>query len=301
VGEWLVERAGGVTPLLVSAAWLRERLGEPALRVVDCRYRLGEPGAGGALYREGHIPGAAFLDLDRDLAAQPGERGRHPLPNPESFETAARRAGVGRDTLVAAYDEAAEGGAARLWWLLRHFGHDRVTVLDGGLRGWRDEGGELRAGDERIEPGGFRAATPKSAPATAEQLALVAGARPGHHAGGGANQPARRPVLLDARAPERYRGETEPIDPVAGRIPGAVNIPFAELAPRGRFLPPDELRTRFEVAGVGSGDEAVAYCGSGVTACVIVLAAEVAGIGPTRLYPGSWSEWCARGLPAERS
>jgi 3-mercaptopyruvate sulfurtransferase SseA len=157
-----------VTPLLVSAAWLRERLGEAALRVVDCRYRLGEPRAGEALYRGGHIPGAAFLDLDRDLAAQPGERGRHPLPDHESFETAARRAGVGRDTLVVAYDEAAEGGAARLWWLLRHFGHDRVTVLDGGLRGWRDEGGDLRAGDERIEPGDFRAATPKSAPASAE-------------------------------------------------------------------------------------------------------------------------------------
>jgi thiosulfate/3-mercaptopyruvate sulfurtransferase len=291
-----------VTPPLVTTAWLHERLGEPALRVVDCRYRLGKPGAGGPLYHEGHIPGAAFLDLDRDLAAQPGARGRHPLPDPEHFQAAARRAGVGRDTLVVAYDEAAEGGAARLWWLLRHFGHGQVTVLDGGLRAWRAEGGELRAGDERIEPGDFRAATPKSPPVSAEQLAHVAGAGPRQDAGGGgANQVLRGPILLDARSPERYRGEAEPIDPVAGRIPGAVNIPFAELAPRGRFLPPDELRTRFEAAGVGSGNEAVAYCGSGVTACVIVLAAEIAGIGPTRLYPGSWSEWCARGLPAERS
>ena len=272
-----------MTPPLVTATSLRERLGEPALRVVDCRYRLGEPGAGEALYREGHIPGAAFLDLDRDLAAQPGERGRHPLPDAESFEAAVRRAGIGRDTLVVAYDEAAEGGAARLWWLLRHFGHDSVTVLDGGLRGWRDERGELRAGDERIEPGDFRAGEPTSAPASADELA----------------QPAA-PVLLDARAAERYRGEVEPIDPVAGRIPGALHMPFAELAPGGRFLPRDELRARFEAAGVTTGDEAVAYCGSGVTATVIVLAAEAAGIGPTRLYPGSWSEWCARGLPVER-
>jgi thiosulfate/3-mercaptopyruvate sulfurtransferase len=124
-----------VSEPLVSAAWLRERLGDPGLVVVDCRYRLGEPGAGEELWREAHIPGAAFMDVDRDLAAESGERGRHPLPEPEDFEAAARRAGIGPDTLVIAYDEAAEGGAARLWWLLRHFGHDRVSVLDGGLRG----------------------------------------------------------------------------------------------------------------------------------------------------------------------
>jgi thiosulfate/3-mercaptopyruvate sulfurtransferase len=272
-------------PALVTTAWLRERLGEPGLRVVDCRYRLGEPGAGERLWREGHIPGAAFLDLDRDLAGPPGELGRHPLPDPKVFEAATRRAGIGRDTLVVAYDEAAEGGAARLWWLLRHFGHDAVTVLDGGLHGWREAGGDLHPGDEEIEPGDFQATSPTDTPATATELAGTAG-------------PA--PVLLDARVPERYRGEVEPIDPVAGRIPGARNMPFGELAPDGRFLPPDELRARFEAAGVHSGDEAVVYCGSGVTACVLVLAAEVAGIGPTRLYPGSWSEWCARSLPVER-
>jgi len=275
-----------VTSPLVTPAWLRERLDDPGLRVVDCRYRLGEPGAGELLWREGHIPGAAFLDLDRDLAGAPGERGRHPLPDADRFEAAARRAGIGRDTLVVAYDEAAEGGAARLWWLLRHFGHDAVTVLDGGLRGWREEGGELRAGDEQIERGDFTTAAPASTPATAAELARTTGSRP--------------PVLLDARVPERYRGEVEPIDPVAGRIPGALNMPFGEIAPEGRFLSPGELRARFEAAGVHSGDEAVAYCGSGVTACVLALAAEVAGIGPTRLYPGSWSEWCARGLPVER-
>jgi thiosulfate/3-mercaptopyruvate sulfurtransferase len=270
-----------VTAPLVTASWLRERLGEPGLRIVDCRYKLGEPGAGEALWREGHIPGAAYLDVDRDLAAPPGARGRHPLPDAGPFEAACRRAGIGEDTLVVAYDEAAEGGAARLWWLLRHFGHDEVTVLDGGLRGWRDEGGDLRAGPERTEPGDFRAGEPAGRPASAEELASA-------------------PVLLDARAPERYRGEAEPIDPVAGHIPGAVNLPFTDLAPEGRFLPPNDLRARFEALAVHPGDDAVAYCGSGVTACVVVLAAEVAGIGPMRLYPGSWSEWVGRDLPVAR-
>ena len=284
-----------MTGPLVTPEWLRERLGDPALRIVDCRYRLGEPGAGEALWREAHIPGAAFMDLDRDLAGPPGERGRHPLPEAAAFEAAARRAGIGADTLVVAYDEAAEGGAARLWWLLRHFGHPDVTVLDGGLRGWREQGGELRGGDEQIQPGDFRAAAPDDTASTEELEGL--GALPGHIARKSAS-PSR--VLLDARAPERYRGEVEPIDPVAGRIPGAVNLPFAELAPEGRFLPREELRARFEAAGVASGEQAVAYCGSGVTACVVALAGEVAGIGATRLYPGSWSEWCALGLPAER-
>ena len=158
---------------LVTASWLRERLGEPGLRVVDCRYKLGEPGAGEPLWREGHIPGASHLDVDRDLAAPPGDRGRHPLPDPDAFAAAARRAGIGKDTLVVAYDEAAEGGAARLWWLLRHLGHDMVTVLDGGLRGWREEGGELRAGPEQTEPGNFRAREPETATASAEELSAT--------------------------------------------------------------------------------------------------------------------------------
>ena len=277
---------------LISPGRLRERLGDPELVVVDCRWRLGEPGAGEPLWREGHIPGAAFLDLDRDLAAPPGEGGRHPLPSAAAFEAAARRAGIRSDSLVVAYDEAGEGGAARLWWLLRHFGHDEVTVLDGGLRAWREEGGELREGEEDIAPGDFTAGSPGDDTVTAEELAAADGEEAG-------SADAHR-VLLDARAPERYRGEVEPIDPVAGHIPGAVSVPFAELAPGGRFLPPEELRARLEAAGVRSGVDAVAYCGSGVTAAVTVLAAEVAGLGPVRLYPGSWSEWCARGLPIER-
>jgi len=199
----------------------------------------------------------------------------------DAFETAARRAGIGADTLVVAYDEAAEGGAARLWWLLRHFGHERVVVLDGGLRGWRAQGGPLEAGAEHPAAGAFVARPRDGDTRAAEELAGPV-------------------LLLDARAPERYRGEVEPIDPVAGHIPGAVNLPFAELAPDGLFLSPDELRARFEAVGAAPGRELVAYCGSGVTACVLLLAAEVADLGPARLYPGSWSEWSGRGLPVER-
>jgi thiosulfate/3-mercaptopyruvate sulfurtransferase len=299
---------------LVSTTWLRARLDDPDIRVIDSRFLLGKPGAAEALWREAHIPGAAFLDVDRDLAAPPGEGGRHPLPDAASFEAAARRAGIGDHTLVVAYDEAAEGGAARLWWLLRHFGHERVTVLDGGLRAWREEGGELRAGEEDIAPGDFRAGPPAADAATAEEIAdaipvaadaatdegIAGGVPVAADARAGSREPAFGRVLLDARAPERYRGEVEPIDPVAGRIPGAVNLPFASIAPDGRFLPAGELRARFEAAGVRSGDDAVAYCGSGVTAALLVLAAEVAGAGPVRLYPGSWSEWCGRGLPVAR-
>jgi thiosulfate/3-mercaptopyruvate sulfurtransferase len=257
---------------LIETAWLRTHLGDPDLVVADCRYVLGKPGAGRPLWLEGHIPGAAFLDVDRDLAGEPGERGRHPLPEPADFQAAARRAGIERTSRVVAYDEAGEGGAARLWWLLRHFGHDDAAVLNGGLAAWREDGGPLEAGEQAGQPLTNHPFTAKQRPndtVTAEGLS------------------ATSPRLLDARAPERYRGETEPIDPVAGHIPGAANVHFAEIAPNGRFLREEELRERL-------GDEPfVAYCGSGITACTLVLAGELAGV-EGRLYPGSWSEWCRR-------
>jgi thiosulfate/3-mercaptopyruvate sulfurtransferase len=278
----------------VETAWLRAHLNDPDLVVVDCRYVLGQPGAGRPKWLEGHIPGAAFLDVDRDLAAEPGARGRHPLPEAADFEAAARRAGIESTSRVVAYDEAGEGGAVRLWWLLRHFGHDEAAVLNGGLAAWREEGGPLEAGagaqrktgneEAGTEAGNagqshqrpkhpFTARQRENDTVTANELSAAA-------AGG---EPSAR--LLDARAPERYRGETEPIDPVAGHIPGAVNVPFAEIAPSGRFLPTAELRERL-------GDQPfVAYCGSGITACTLVLAGELAGV-EGRLYPGSWSEWC---------
>ena len=242
---------------------------------------LGQPGAGRPKWLEGHVPGAAFLDVDRDLAAEPGERGRHPLPAASAFEAAARRAGIDSTSRVVAYDEAGEGGAARLWWLLRHFGHDEAAVLNGGLAAWREEGGPLEAGDV----GGETARTAgKAGPGTAATHPFIAKQREDDTVSAD-ELDAAKPRLLDARAPERYRGETEPIDPVAGHIPGAENVPFAELAPQGRFAPPEELRERL-------GDEPfVAYCGSGITACTLVLAGDLAGV-EARLYPGSWSEWC---------
>jgi thiosulfate/3-mercaptopyruvate sulfurtransferase len=275
---------------LVEVDWLRRHLGDPGLVIVDCRFRLGEPGAGKRDYLEGHIPGAAFLDVDRDLAAEPGDRGRHPLPEPADFEAAARRAGVGRDTLVVSYDEAGEGGAARLWLLLRHFGHDRVAVLNGGLRAWRAAGGPLLAGGEEIEEGDFAARVRARDIVTADELFRDLTD----------DRATAEELLLDARAPERFRGEVEPIDAVAGHIPGAVNLPFAEVAPHGRFPSADEVRARFEGVGAASDRELVAYCGSGITACTLVLAAEVAGLPPARLYPGSWSEWSRRGYPVAR-
>jgi thiosulfate/3-mercaptopyruvate sulfurtransferase len=296
------EIPGQLSGPLVSSAWLRGRLGDPGVRVVDCRYRLGEPGAGEELWRAEHIPGAAFMDLDSELASEPGERGRHPLPDADAFQAAARRAGIGPDKLVVAYDEASEGGAARLWWLLRHFGHERAAVLDGGLRGWRADGAPLAAGAEQPAAGTFVARHSAGDTRGADELARVPATPGAERLVLDAREPAApgaERLLLDARAPERYRGKLEPIDPVAGHIPGAVNLPFAELAPDGRFLTPEKLRARFEAAGAAPGRELVAYCGSGVTACVLLLAAEVAGLEPGRLYPGSWSEWSGRGVPAE--
>jgi thiosulfate/3-mercaptopyruvate sulfurtransferase len=270
---------------LVDVDWLLAHAGDPGIAVVDCRWKLGEPGAGEDLYLAGHVPGAAFMDVDRDLAAPPGDGGRHPLPGPAEFERAASRAGIRSDSLAVAYDESGEAGAARLWWLLRHFGHERASILDGGLAAWRVAGGALEAGRAEVPPGDFTARPLGDDIADADEIA--AGNRP--------------LVLVDARAAERYRGEREPIDPVAGHIPGAVNVPFAELAPGGRFLPSAEIKERLAAAGVAPGADVVAYCGSGVSATVVVAAAAVAGIEAVRLYPGSWSEWCNLGLAPERT
>ena len=289
---------------LVDADRLRRLMDESEVVVIDCRWRLGEPGAGETEYLARHIAGAAFLDVDRDLSAAPGPRGRHPLPAPEQFQAAARRAGVRQESTVVAYDRAGEGGAARLWWLLRHFGHARGAVLDGGLGAWDEARGPVRQGPEVIEKGDFEARPREDDTVEAEELVERLSRGAGSEAARDrAEGPARAtggagPSLLDARAPERYRGEVEPLDPVAGHIPGAVNVPFTELAPGGRFLAPAELRAR--LTGAGAGEEPVVYCGSGVTACVVALATEVAGLPPARLYPGSWSEWSRRGLPARR-
>jgi thiosulfate/3-mercaptopyruvate sulfurtransferase len=268
---------------LVTPEWLSDNVGQRDFVVVDCRWALGSPGAGRSAWEEGHIPSAHFLDVEEDLSRppQPGE-GRHPLPEPDDFARAAADAGIGAESYVVAYDEAGEGGASRLWWLLRHFGHERAAVLDGGLRAWRAAGGPLDDVPPRPWVNGppFVPRERRGDVADARELVDVVF--------------DEKLTVVDARVPTRFRGENEPIDPVAGHIPGAVNVAFASVAPEGRYLPAEELRTLLDP---GHGREIVAYCGSGVTATSLVLAAEVAGI-PARLYPGSWSEWCARGLPA---
>jgi thiosulfate/3-mercaptopyruvate sulfurtransferase len=237
------------------------------VQFVDCRWELGRPGAGRKLYLAGHIPGASFLDVEMELSAPSGgaEGGRHPLPAPEDFQRAAQTAGIGDDTLVVAYDQSMNGGAARLWWLLRHFGHDDVAVLNGGIEAWL---GPLRAGEEGIEPGNLTLRPRGDDIVTADEVEERLG-KP-------------RFVLVDARVPERYRGEVEPIDPVAGHIPGAVNMPYTSGA---ETVKPDA--------------EVAVYCGSGITAAVTILALEQKGV-KAKLYPGSWSEWSSRGLAVER-
>lgn len=275
---------------LVDVAWLDAHLGDPDVVVVDCRWKLGEQGAGERLYEQGHIRGATFLDVDRDLSAPAGDAsaGRHPLPGRREFERAARRAGIAQDTAVVACDESGEGGAARLWWLLRHFGHRRAAILDGGVAAWRAAGGALESGRAAAPHGDFRARARHDDVASLDEVR--------ERALGG--DPAL--VLVDARTPERYRGETEPVDPVAGHIPGAANVPFASLLDDGRFRSPDDVQEQLTAAGVRPGADVVAYCGSGVSATVLIAAANAAGIDGVRLYAGSWSEWCRQGLPPAR-
>jgi thiosulfate/3-mercaptopyruvate sulfurtransferase len=242
----------------------------PGATLLDVRWQLGGP-PGWPQYLEGHIPGAVFVDLETALAAPPGEGGRHPLPSAETFGAAMRAAGVSGDRSVVVYDAGDSMAAARAWWLLRYFGHPRVSVLDGGFRGWLADGHAIERSVPSIEGGDF---VPR-----AGGMALLDAAGAARVAGDG--------VLLDARAGERFRGEAEPVDPVAGHIPGAVNVPVAELPHLGDAA---GLRAKFQAAGVRDGGEVGAYCGSGVTAALEVLALERAGYSGA-LYVGSWSDW----------
>jgi thiosulfate/3-mercaptopyruvate sulfurtransferase len=266
---------------LIQAEELAARLHEPALRIFDCRFDLQRPDAGREAYASGHIPGAAYADLNRDLSApQTPTSGRHPLPAPAGFAERLRAFGVNRDSVVVAYDDGNAMYASRLWWMLRWLGHDAVLVLDGGLRRWLELGLPTDSVAPESAPGDFVA---RPRPELAVDAAFVL-------AESGNQRSAR---LLDARAPERYRGDVEPIDAVAGHVPGAWNHPFAaSLGPESRFLPREELRARFEasLAGVAPG-ATIAMCGSGVTACHLLLAMEHAGLAGAKLYPGSWSEW----------
>jgi thiosulfate/3-mercaptopyruvate sulfurtransferase len=263
---------------LISATELAGVLEGPAPpRVLDVRWTLGGP-PGRSEYLGGHIPGAAFVDLDTELAGPPGAGGRHPLPDAESFQRAMRAAGVSGARPAVVYDAGSSLSAARGWWTLRYFGHPDVAVLDGGLAAWLAAGGALEREAPAVAPGDFEA-RPGGMPVLDADRAGALAAR----AGG---------ILLDARAPGRYRGEVEPIDPVAGHIPGAVNRPTTEnVDASGRFLEAEALRAAFSEAGVRDGVPLGAYCGSGVTAAHEVLALTVAGFPGAALYVGSWSEW----------
>jgi thiosulfate/3-mercaptopyruvate sulfurtransferase len=239
-------------------------LSQMEYRFVDCRWALDDPGFGLGAYREAHIPGAAFLDVERDLASAPGAGGRHPLPSTEQFAAAASRAGIGRETFVIAYGSL--GGAERLWWLLRHFGHGDCAVLD--LDAWH---GPLVGGDEVIEPAVFEARAQDGDTISRDELA----------------REREQLVVVDARLEPRWRGEPNPVDRVPGRIPGALNAPWNTVS--------DESPQSLPAGDV------VAYCGSGITACVVLHRLHLAGR-EGRLYPGSWSEWEQYPeLPVERS
>jgi thiosulfate/3-mercaptopyruvate sulfurtransferase len=254
---------------LISAASLLSA--DPRPTILDVRWELGKPSQREA-YEAGHIPGAAFVDLESELSGPPGENGRHPLPDAAGFQVAMRAAGVFNDRPVVVYD-AGGASAARAWWLLRFFGHQHVAVLDGGLNAWR---GPLEEGAATVERGDF-VGRPGAMPLLDAE---------------GAARVAATGVLLDARAAERFRGEVEPIDPVAGHIPDARNRPATDnLGPDGRFRAAEGLRAEFEHLGVRDEVEVGAYCGSGVTAAQEVLALTVAGFTNAALYAGSWSEW----------
>jgi thiosulfate/3-mercaptopyruvate sulfurtransferase len=273
-----------VTDAVVSTEWLAEHLADGGVRVADVRWYLDPARVGRDAYAAGHIPGALFFDVDRDLSSPGGRRGgplgRHPWPTPERIQEVMTAAGIGPDTLVVAYDDQAGATAARLWFVLRAHGHDRAAVLDGGLAKWLAEGRPLTTDVPAYEPRPFTARLRPELLASREEL--LSGA----------------PLVLDARAPERYRGETEPVDPRAGHIPGAKSAFFAQNLADGVFRSPAELRARYAALGADAATPVV-YCGSGVTACHDLLALHHAGL-PGRLYPGSWSEWSSHPeLPIE--
>jgi len=268
---------------LVSVDWLQSRIGQPDVRLCDVRWYLPSVGKSGAQeYAAGHLPGAVFIDLDTALAdPDDGREGRHPLPAQERFVRAMRAAGIGPDTHVVAYDDAGGAFAARLWWLLRAWGHTAVSLLDGGIGAWTGAGLPLAQTVPTITEGSFAGQLDAQLVASREETRQLL---------------RQGALLLDARAGNRYRGETEPVDPRPGHVPGAVNLPFMELLRDGRFLPAAELRQRLEATGLGD-RSVVASCGSGVTGCHLLFALDATGARPlaqTRLYAGSYSDWARR-------
>ena len=263
---------------LISAEALHAMLGEPELRVIDTRFDLKDPAAGLEAYKRGHIPGALYLDLDLDLSSSPAEHGgRHPLPDMTEFSEKLGSLGVSNSSQIVVYDDHAGVFAGRLWWLLRYAGHGAVRVLDGGLSAWTDAGFDTTDVMPEYEAGVFTAELRPDMVVDAQHVAR--------------NLDNPNVLLLDARAQERYRGETEPMDPKAGHIPGAINLPYTENLAGKTFKSPEALKERFENLELSQAEEVVVYCGSGVSAAHDLIALEEAGVKNAKLYVGSWSDW----------
>lgn len=257
--------------ILVDAKWVKSKLEEENIIIVDCRYNLLDHAYGMREYKKGHVPGAYFLDLETDLSGEKGEHtGRHPLPYEHQFAQRMNEMGLNEESTVIAYDDEGSG-SARLWWILRFFSHDNVYILDGGIKSWIDSGYSLSSNIPEKKRGNFNPAPRLDMIVDMDQL----------------KDKYRNLFLIDSRSAERYRGEVEPIDPVPGHIPGSVNFDYrSNFHDNGRYLPAEVLRNKFKDIMDGS----VVYCGSGVTACVNVVAMEIAGK-KVLLYPGGWSQW----------
>lgn len=267
-------------PFIISTQSLKERLDDPQVVVIDCRFALADPQQGYHQYQTSHIPGAYYLDLNQDLSA-PVERhgGRHPLP--DLNQIAQKLAAIGvrfGETLVVAYDDSRFAFAARLWWLLRYLGHDRVAVLDGGWGAWQSQGYPVTDVIPEPQPGQF---VPQ---VRSEWVVDINGVK--------ARKELPDAALVDSRARDRYLGEHEPIDPIAGHIPGAMNYPWQGVTnTQGYLHSPDQQKQRW--LDIQDKSDIIVYCGSGVTACVNLLSLELAGMGQGKLYAGSWSDWCS--------
>ena len=269
---------------LISTEELGRQLSDPALVLVDCRHNLSDVNAGQRAYGASHLPGARFMHMDRELSGErTGGNGRHPLPDVAALAGTLSRAGIDASKQVVAYDQNNGMWASRLWWLLHWLGHDAAAVLDGGIDKWIAEGRPITADRPSVQSARFVAMTPRPVISSADILR------------GLSNHSSNPLTIIDARAPERFRGDIEPLDPVAGHIPGAINRPYgANLTPQQTFKPAELLRAEFDAQLGGAPLSSVVHqCGSGVTACHNLLAMEVAGLPGSRLYPGSWSEWVA--------
>ncbi|HCA94351.1 MAG TPA: sulfurtransferase [Cyanobacteria bacterium UBA9226] len=268
------------TPLVVSSAYLNEHLNDPEVVVVDCRFSLLEPGLGSEQYQKSHITGAYYLDLNKDLSSPVQlHGGRHPLPNPHQLAEKIAAMGVKfSETLVVAYDDSCFAFAARLWWLLRYLGHDRISLLDGGWRGWQERGYPVTDTIPKAKSGRFIPQIRQDWVVDINQVK--------------AKKDLPGVVLVDSRERDRYLGLTEPIDPIAGHIPGAVNYPWGLVTNEAGYIHSvAQQQQRWQ--DIPENQEIIVYCGSGVTACVNLLSLEIAGIKGGILYSGSWSDWCS--------